>query len=407
MIKTANLVASVSRKAGGLFESVRGLVRSLAENGLDVRVFAGQDEFTASDIGAWSGLQVSTLPGGWPRVLAPMRGVGKALEDFDPDVTHTHGLWQFASIATRRYSRKKKWPYVVSPHGMLDGWALGRSRWKKALAAVAYERPHLEGARCLRALCESEAEAMRRFGLKNDIAVIPNGVELPVLNGSETVDHDLSWRNGAGQKVLLYLGRIHTKKGLVNLLEGWKAATERRAREWVLMIAGWDQDGHEAELKELARELGLDRGEPACLDGGSAMGLGSSVIFAGPQFGRARAACYGNCDAVILPSFSEGVPMVVLEAWANAKPVLMTPACNLPEGFAAGAALRIEPSVESITQGLAELFRMPGPVLGDMGQRGRELVARRFGWPAIATEMKCVYEWILGGGAKPGCVVGR
>jgi poly(glycerol-phosphate) alpha-glucosyltransferase len=130
-----------------------------------------------------------------------------------------------------------------------------------------------------------------------------------------------------------------------------------------------------------------------------------SVVFLGPQFGEAKAACYRECDAFILPSLSEGLPMVVLEAWSHGKPVLMTPECNLPEGFAANAAIRIQPSVESITQGLRELFRAPHSALCTLGTNGRKLVARKFTWPKVAADMKSVYEWVLGGGPKPGCVV--
>ena len=129
-----------------------------------------------------------------------------------------------------------------------------------------------------------------------------------------------------------------------------------------------------------------------------------SAVFLGPKFGEDKAACYRDCDAFILPSLSEGLPMVVLEAWAYGKPVLMTPECNLPDGFAVNAAIRIEPSAESIAQGLQEMFRTPHSALRIMGDNGRALVAERFAWPKIAAEMKSVYEWVLGGGPKPGCV---
>lgn len=96
--------------------------------------------------------------------------------------------------------------------------------------------------------------------------------------------------------------------------------------------------------------------------------------------------------------------MVILEAWAYAKPVLMTPECNLPEGFAANAAIRIETTVESITAGLAELFRNPHSAIRNLGENGRQLVATRFTWPTIAQQMKSVYDWVLGGGPRPGCI---
>ena len=96
--------------------------------------------------------------------------------------------------------------------------------------------------------------------------------------------------------------------------------------------------------------------------------------------------------------------MVVLEAWSHAKPVLMTPECNLPEGFEAGAAQRIEPEEESIVEGLTDFLAMDDAEREGMGARGRMLAARRFSWPAIAAEMAGVYRWVAGRGPKPDCV---
>jgi len=97
--------------------------------------------------------------------------------------------------------------------------------------------------------------------------------------------------------------------------------------------------------------------------------------------------------------------MVVLEAWARAKPVLMTSACNLPEGFAAGAALRIEPDAVIIAQGLRALFEMSCDDRRVMGQNGRALAERKFDWQMVAAQMAEVYAWVVGGGARPACVV--
>ncbi|HEX4641357.1 MAG TPA: glycosyltransferase, partial [Chthoniobacterales bacterium] len=182
----------------------------------------------------------------------------------------------------------------------------------------------------------------------------------------------------------------HPKKNLPALLEAWKAALRSTAQpsEWVLVIAGWDQNNHEAQLKEQARELGLKE----------------SVHFAGSLFGAQKAGAYRNADAFILPSLSEGLPMVVLEAWACAKPVVMTRECNLPEGFAAGAALATGKTAEAIAETLGELFEMSESERKQMGERGRALVSEKFLWPKIAGEMKSICDWAVGGGDLPPCV---
>jgi poly(glycerol-phosphate) alpha-glucosyltransferase len=129
-----------------------------------------------------------------------------------------------------------------------------------------------------------------------------------------------------------------------------------------------------------------------------------TVIFNGPAFGDAKDALLRRADAFILPSFSEGLPMAVLEAWAYGLPVLMTDQCNLPEGFANDAAIRIGTDAESIAEGMRSLLRSPTSDLRSLGRNGRLLVERQFTWPRVAAQMKEVYEWVLGGGTRPGCV---
>lgn len=404
MIRSANIIASVSRKAGGLFESVRRLAQSLAQSGMSVKVFGILDEFSQDDMRAWSPIRVSALKAAGPAAFGYSPRLIEEIMAFRPDVIHSHGLWLYPSIAAHACFRRTSKPYMISPHGMLDPWALANSRWKKVIAQALFEGRHLRHARCLRALCASEAISMRQCQLTNSIAVIPNGIDLPLESPSARAPWDVFIAPGA--KILLYLGRIHPKKGIANLFKAWsvvqKTDPHASTSNWVLAIAGWEQGGHERELKQLATELNIDwadvRRQP------SPRSRSSSVIFLGPQFQAAKAACYGNCDAFVLPSVSEGLPMVALESWAYSKLVLMTPQCNLPEGFSAAAALRIDAEPESIADGLQKLFRMSDNERVAMGQRGRVLVADRFSWPRISDQMNEAYQWMVGGGPKPACV---
>jgi poly(glycerol-phosphate) alpha-glucosyltransferase len=210
-------------------------------------------------------------------------------------------------------------------------------------------------------------------------------------------DFNLRDSPSAKRKVLLYLGRIHPKKGLANLLKAW--AGIRKPDDWRLVIAGWDQSGHEAQLKVLASKSGI-----RWTDAAPREDPGASLLFAGPQFGLAKQQWFWGCTAAILPSFSEGLPTSVLEAWAHSKPVLMTPQCNLPEGFAAGAAIPILPEPGAIVDGLERLFRADHEDLERMGLSGRDLVRNRFSWPKITRQLESVYYWMTGAGPKPECV---
>jgi glycosyltransferase involved in cell wall biosynthesis len=463
-MKIRFVTASVSRDAGGLFESVRRLAQATASHAHDVMVFGVEDKHTAADIAAWRPVEVKTFKAIGPRRFSFAPRYSAELLSSQGNLVMSHGLWRYTSKATHAWHKKTGLPYIVNPHGMLDPWAIMNSRWKKRIASFLFEDAHLRDAACIRALCESEAQSIRAYGLRNPICVIPNGIDLPVLQdhetrGQKTEDGGRRTEDGVqkfmvrgqwsvvsspvvaqpvvgglkadGRKVLLYLGRIHPKKGLVNLLKAWKQVSGQwsvvggHESEWLLALAGWDEGGHEAELKRLASELEIPwadvRGKTEILKTEMLKGENTqsqepgayfsvsesqrfSVLFLGPQFGEAKAACYRQSDAFILPSFSEGLPMTVLEAWSYGKPVLMTPECHLPEGFATEAAVRIGTDVGSVAQALEDLLRTSPCVLRAMGEKGRGLVATRFAWPGIGQEMRSVCEWVLGRGPKPDCV---
>jgi glycosyltransferase involved in cell wall biosynthesis len=374
-VKVGFVTPYLTRSGGGVFTSVQRLAQVVAEKN-EVHVFGLEDPVAADDLPTWSPLHAAAFPVHGPRAFGYSPALSRALREAPLEIVHSHGLWMYPSIAARHSGK----PCIISPHGMLDPWALALSRWKKKLAAAAFQDAHLREAACLHALCQSEADSIRAYGLRHPICVIPNGIDLPSPG-----DEPASFENEIPPdgKVLLYLGRLHPKKGLPNLIRAWPAIGD----SWHLVIAGWDQGGHQDELKHLANEMRTSR-----------------VHFAGPQFGTAKAAAYRRADAFILPSLSEGLPMVILEAWAHGKPVLMTSECNLPEGFAARAAIQIEPDPDGITRGLRELTALSSLDRSEMGARGRRLAEERFAWRTIAENFHAVYQWTLRGGPMPACV---
>jgi poly(glycerol-phosphate) alpha-glucosyltransferase len=187
--------------------------------------------------------------------------------------------------------------------------------------------------------------------------------------------------------VLLFLGRIHPKKGVDRLIEAWallKAEHPDIVGQWVLAIAGWDDGGHEASLRTSVRQHRLER----------------DVRFTGPLFGHEKERMLRHAGAFILPSHSEGLPIAVLEAWSYALPVFMTAACNIPSGFEVGAAFEISLQPSEIASRLAQHLDDPDG-LRAAGKRGRELVASEFSWESIADEFVSVYRWLADGGVQP------
>ena len=126
------------------------------------------------------------------------------------DAYRIHGVWQEHCAMTAAHASRQRKPYVVSTHGMLDAWALANKSLKKRVYAALAERRHLKQAACVRALTQTERDDCRRFGLRNPVAVIPNGVEIPDVSSDEFFAR---FPDLLGKRLVLFMGRIHYKKG--------------------------------------------------------------------------------------------------------------------------------------------------------------------------------------------------
>ena len=378
------VTASLSLSDGGPPAALRALCQAMNRSpAVSVEVYAPERD-AGSDREGWGDVPVHLLPVQGPRSFGYSRDFQTALRDSGADLLHVHGLWTYTSVAARQWATHTKRPYVISPHGMLDPWAIANHGWKKRIAMRVYEDAHLRGAACLHALCASEVESIRALGLTAPVCCLPNGADLP-----DVIPPPPAWRARlpTDARILLYLGRLTPKKGPTPLIRAW--ATVRSASpassSWHLVFVGPGPEAYAAELKSLAARLDVSE----------------AVHFIGPLYGPDKAATFAAADAFVLPSFSEGMPHAVLEAWAQGLPALLTPQCNLPEGFAHGAALAIEPNELAIADGIRRLMAMTDDERRAMGGRGRALVASRFSWPAIAAELEAVYRWLLGHQARP------
>jgi glycosyltransferase involved in cell wall biosynthesis len=374
------LTTSLSSEAGGLFESVRFPANLMHQRGHSVSVYGVIDPGLTEGRSAWKVSQIHAFPTLGPKRFAYAPALTGELRKHPYDALHLHGLWNHSSVAALNWNRKNKGALVISPHGMLDPWALRNSRIKKQVAKWAFEEANLRSAAIMRALCWAEADAIEALNLGVPIAVIPNGILLP------PDDFVPSQPASTARKNLLFLGRIHPKKGIAELIDAWAISVAKSPTirdDWNLQIAGWDDGDHLQHLARRAQEKGL-----------------TNVEFTGPMFGSAKQDAYANCSAFILPSFSEGMPMTVLEAWSHRKPVLMTHECNIPEGFIAGGAYRIENDPEALAAALVYHLDQSS-ALAETGERGRKLVEERFTWDRIVDQHIGLFAWLAGRGPRP------
>lgn len=283
------------------------------------------------------------------------------------DVVHGHGFYVYPNFAVGRRARRLKKPLVYHPHGMLEPYILHRARIKKALVHLLFENANFRKARLWRALTLREADQIRACGVKGPIVISPNGVHLDEFDDPDTASLPLPFAPALdGERTLLFLGRMHVKKGLDLLMEAW-TRLEPWKRRWRLVIAGPDESGLQQGLEDWA--AGLPQG---------------AVLLPGPLFRDYRLAALRSATAFVLPSRSEGFPIALLEAMACRLPVIATHGCNLPEIEQAGAGWLCESDAESIADAIKHLMYASESGIEQRGTAGRRLVEERFEWSRAA-----------------------
>lgn len=305
------------------------------------------------------------------------------------DILHQHGLWTGVSWATNRWRALVGKPTVIAPHGSLEPWAVRHAYWKKRIALSLYEYSNLYKTSCLHALSESEANDFRKFGLRNPIAIIPNGIATNWLqNEGKPTQFRIKFGLAPETKIILFLGRITPKKGLPMLVQAM-GALQSQMKGWKLIIAGVDEFQHEAQVQQLVQALALQ----------------DYVQFVGPLFGQDKQDAFSAADLFILPSYSEGSPVTIIEALGAGVPVLTTKSSDWAELVTHGCGWWSEISNEGITNALQDVFRQSRAELQAMGQRGRTLITRKYTWSRIAEQTLQLYDWLLHGGTTPPFVV--
>jgi glycosyltransferase involved in cell wall biosynthesis len=388
-VKVLHVVASINRDVGGPAVSVSGLATGLAALGVETTV-ATLDYAEHGPQAALGGARLESVPAG--ALTRAIRGWSPALErkiaalaHAGTDVVHGHGLWMFPNIYARRAARGAAACLVISPRGMLDDWSLRRSQIRKMAAWNLFERRNLETAALLHATSVAEAKAVRALGLRMPIAIIPNGVEFPVdtaVPGRETLEH--LHRELAGKQWLLFMSRLHPKKGIAELVRVW-GTLEAQFPTWQLLVAGPDLDGHGAQVRSLVAQLGI----------------AGRVTFAGMLSGPDKACALARSEVMVLPTHSENFGVAVAETLAHATPVVTTRAAPWQELVEQRCGWWIDDREDVLRNTLVEAMSLGTGQRDEMGARGRALVAARYSWNRVAREMAAAYTWILNRGPRP------
>lgn len=305
-----------------------------------------------------------TLLGGWVRVLKVFRSYeAQLLLGVAPKLIHLHGIWSPLLVAFASSAREHGIPYVVSPHGMLEPWSLGVRALRKSLALRLYQARLLSECAAVHATSEMEAEHLRALPfIRSPVHVVPNAVDMP--DGPPQ-------NRQRNSRTLLFMSRLHPKKGLEILLQAWYRL---RPTDWKLLIAGSGDPAYVAKLQSWCSTRTLP-----------------GVQFVGQVSGRERERMFAMSTALVLPTQSENFGNVVAEALARGLPVITTTGTPWQSLIDQRCGWWVAPTVDAVARALAELFNSDDQLLWGMGARGRHYALENFTVAAIRDRLKTMY----------------
>ncbi len=370
-MKILSFVSSLDMSSGGPSRSVPMLVKGLAELGVDITLMTIRSE----------NMNIHSLEGTTAKlkVLSPSfsrKEIAKYLADERFELIQIQSVWEMPYHKVILEARKQNIPYIVTPRGMLEPWSLSQKKWKKKLAWWLYQRNDVQKSACVFTTAKMEAEHVSGLGITTCKAVIPNGIETDAYPCKTSVE--------GVKKQVLFLSRVHVKKGIELLFEAWKRLHSDYV-DWQLLVIGNGEAEYIHSLENRVESLGLK----------------DSIKILPPVFGEAKIKVYQESALFCLPSFSENFGMVIAEAMSCGTPVITTTNCPWEILNETDTGWCVDLSVDNLERALREAMEMDANALYDMGQRASKLIYDNFDYRSVTRKTLRLYEWLLNSGEKP------
>ena len=286
------------------------------------------------------------------------------------DLIHIQSFWSISSIAAYIWAKNNNKPYFISTNGMINNWALSQSKFKKKIALKIIFNKIIKSANAIIVNSSLEKSFILTHKLNNNVIVIPNGVTLP---------NEFLYNSTKTNKVLLFLSRIHPKKGVNLLIDAWNELTiEKKINNWTLKLVGFNLDSINSYENEIINRI---------ISSDSI----NNIQFSNGVFGDKMWDEYMNSDAFILPTYSEGSAIAVLNAWSCNKIVLTNIYSNLEFGLNEKCTILFENNTNSIKNSILNLFKMSDYDRLNYGNLGRDIVKKHYDWNFICEKYLAIY----------------
>lgn len=373
-MKVLTFLTSIDLKSGGPSRSVPMLVKGLAEIGVDITLMTFRTEDMNTHALEGTSAKLKVLDTG-----TSASEMEKYILSEKFDLIQMQSLWAKSYHQIARIACKHDIPYIITPRGMLEPWSLSQKKWKKKLAMLLYQKADLQKAACIFTTADMEALHVHDLGIKTPCSVIPNGIETDGYPCRKTIE--------GVKKQILFLSRVHVKKGIELLIEAF-ANLYRDFVDWSVVIVGNGEQNYIESLRLKVERLGMQ----------------DSIKIFPPVFGVAKTKLYQESSLFCLPSYSENFGMVIAEAMSCGVPVITTTNCPWEILNDTNTGWCIDLSVDNLEKALREAMSMDSAELYEKGQQSSKLVFENFNYRNVAEKTKKLYEWILNKTEKPSFV---
>jgi glycosyltransferase involved in cell wall biosynthesis len=387
-MKIVHSIKNLNFSSGGPVRAIIDLSTKLAERGHEVRIITQSDPDAPEQWRSNPEHNPHTVPiGGIPlmgfRLSAEQKK--KVTETLQwADVVHAHGIWTPQAMRVTKVARAMHKPYVISLRGMLDDWCMDQRRTKKLAYLKLGGSRMLNRAALIHSTAEGELMQSKKWFPGSEGVVIPNLLNLQPFEQmpDPQIARDAFPFFDTGDPVLLYLSRIHYKKGIEHLIEAIKILRDEGLPHRLLIAGDGDKD-YESRLRALTKTHGLE----------------DHVAFLGLVVGDEKIALYQAADLFVLPTSQENFGFVIYEALAAGTTVLTTKGVDTwPELESQAQATICEQRDASIASAIKGLTSDPS-ALAEKGRVGRQWIFDQMHPDRIILEFERFYERAISEGS--------
>jgi glycosyltransferase involved in cell wall biosynthesis len=375
-MRILHLIATLAPESGGPAQACIEMASAVAARGHEVSIYTTDWGEPARPLPAGSTVTIKTFPVQWPRGWKPSLGLARALRRDLPsfDVLHLHTLYMFHDWVGGDLAHKYSVPYIVRPHGLLDPYIWRRSRGRKRVMEIIFQNRVLRRAAAIHYTSDLERDISAPYDQGAPPRVVPLGVRLDGFeNLPPAADFARRFPAATGKRIVLFLSRVHEKKGLDLLIPAF-AAARKSAPDLHLVIAGPD-DGMLETARALARRHHVE----------------NDVTFTGMLIGADKLAAFSAASMFALPSYSENFGIAIVEAMAAGLPAIVSDQVNIYREIDGKGAIVVPCETAAVTRAIESLATDPAR-LGRMAIEARETTRRLYDWRNVAVALENLYR---------------